>query len=122
VAGSTPNLVAQDAEENTSYGQQCIDYGNHHIAYHTQRCQQISDAVDTLGDVHDQYKKTWHNTTKHAYLAAHTSHGNAWIQQGTNAKGDAVAFPDAEQENANNIWSLSADGSAGASTSNGTPT
>jgi hypothetical protein len=122
VAGSTPPKVAQDADINSAYSKQCTEYGNQHIAYHTQQAQQISAAVDTLGDVHGEFKDTWHQVTKPAYLAAHTSLGQAWISQGQKAGVDAVAFPDTEQANANLIGSVSAEGSAGVATPNGIPT
>jgi hypothetical protein len=114
--------IVQDPERQYSYGQQCIDYGNAYVAHHAKRAQEISAAVDTLGDVHGEYKDTWHQVTKPAYLAAHTAHGKAWIAQGHASKATGHAFHNAEQENVTRIGSVSAEGSAGVATPNGIPT
>ena len=122
MSGSLPNSVSQNSEENHTYGKRCVDYGTSHQQYHAQRAQQISDAVDTLGDVHHVYKQTWHTVTKPAYLDAHNTHGQAWIDHGTKAHGDGVAFPDSDQASATKIASISAEGSAGIPTTDGIPT
>src|SRR5207249_4689710 len=104
---SIPSSFSQDAEGNRAYGQQCVDYGNAHIAHHTQRLQQMTDFVNTtFGDVHHIFKKTFNEVVTPAYYAAHISpegHGQAWIDHGTKAMGDAAVFTNMEDENAATI-------------------